>query len=174
MLVFGIALSAELLGLGKQDLGSLGEGSGQRSETGLPHHELQQLAIGLLAGQDERILTLGLQLGHIAPQRPIAALAGFLLLQLSLAHALGDTVVDAGSVSDEDGGTVMCLSFLQSRDEVLLVGTHSDLSNIDIAISHGDGAQILLAGSLTAVGELSHGTQLSGLGRNRMFPERRI
>ena len=60
--------------------------------------------------------------------------------------------------------TVMCLSFLQSRDEVLLVGTHSDLSNIDIAISHGDGAQILLAGSLTAVGELSHGTQLSGLG----------
>ena len=58
----------------------------------------------------------------------------------------------------------MCLSFLQSRDEVLLVGTHSDLSNIDIAISHGDGAQILLAGSLTAVSELSHGTQLSGLG----------
>ncbi len=47
-----------------------------------------------------------------------------------------------GSVSDEDGGAVMCLSFLQSRDEVLLVGTHSDLSNIDIAISHGDGAQI--------------------------------
>ena len=164
MLVFGIALSAELLGLGKQDLGSLGEGSGQRSETGLAHHEVQQLAIGLLAGQDERILTLGLQLGHIAPQGPVAALAGQLLLQLSLAHALGDTVVDAGSVSDEDGGAVMCLSFLQSRDEVLLVGTHSDLSNIDIAISHGDGAQILLAGSLTAVGELSHGTQLSGLG----------
>ena len=104
MLVSGVTSIAELLSLGKQNLGSLGEGSGQSSETGLAHHEVQQLAIGLLAGQDERVLTLGLQLGHIAPQRPIAALAGFLLLQLSLAHTLGDTVVDAGCVSDDMEG----------------------------------------------------------------------
>ena len=40
--------------------------------------------------------------GHIAPQGPIAALAGLLLLQLDLAHAFGDTMVDARGVTNDD------------------------------------------------------------------------
>lgn len=43
-------------------------------------------------------------------------------------------MVDAGGVSNDEGGSVMRLGFLQSRDKVLLVGAHGNLDNLDVLL----------------------------------------
>ena len=65
---------------------------------------MEVLPVGLLRVERERILAFLSQSGVEAPQVPVTALDSLLLLSLALTHtALGlQTVVDTGSVSDDD------------------------------------------------------------------------
>ena len=58
----------------------------------------------------------------------------------------------------------MLLGLFEGRDEVVGVGTHGYLRDIDVAVGHGDTAEVLLGGCLAGVGELGHGTDRRCLG----------
>ena len=72
-----------------------------RSETNLALQIILELApIRLLAVERERVLALSLQSRIVTPQVPVATLNGSLLLSLRLTHTFLQTVVDTGSISD--------------------------------------------------------------------------
>ena len=114
LLIAGIALGAVLLRLGEELFGDLREGADQAGEAVLAHHKLAQLAVRLLGVEQEGILALLGELGIVAEEGPVAALDGELLLLDALAHALDHAVVDAGGVSDDDGGAFVRRGFLEA------------------------------------------------------------
>ena len=131
LLIAGIALGAVLLRLGEELFGNLREGADQTGEAVLAHHELAQLAVRLLGVEQEGILALLGEIGIVAEEGPVAALDGELLLLDALAHALDHAVVDAGGVSDDDGGAFVLGSFLEALDEVRGVGTEGDVGDVN-------------------------------------------
>ena len=100
-----VAQLGHLLGLGEELLGLVGISLLDREVTNLTEQEVVEvLPVGLLRVESERILAFIGQSGIVAPQVPVTALDSLLLLSLALTHAaLGlHTVVDTGSVSDDD------------------------------------------------------------------------
>ena len=102
--------------------------------------------------------------GVEAEQVPVAALDGLLHLSLAVGHAALDAVHLAGSVADDEGGTVIGLSLLNGLEGLSGVSAHGYLSHIHIAVAHGDLSQRLLLGLLTGSGELCHLADVGGLG----------
>ena len=91
-----------LLGLVEELLSCLGEALHQRTVADLTFDELLELApVRLLAVEGEGILAFLGESGVEAVQMPVTALYGELLLSLALAHAVAQTVVDAGRVGDD-------------------------------------------------------------------------
>ena len=92
-----------LLGLVEELLSCLGEALHQRAVAYLALDELLELApVRLLAVEGEGILAFLCEGGIEAVQMPVTALYGELLLSLALAHAVAQTVVDAGRVGDDE------------------------------------------------------------------------
>ena len=81
---------------------------------------VEVLPVGLLRVERERVLAFLSQGGVVAPQVPVTALHSLLFLGLALTHtSLGlQTVVDTGSVSDDDGRSMPSLSLADSPDFV--------------------------------------------------------
>ena len=73
-------------------------------------------------------------------------------------------MVDAGSVADDEGRSVIALGFLDRLQELVLVGAHGDLSDVDVAVAGCHHAQILLLGLLAAGRELRDGSSRRCLG----------
>ncbi len=63
-------------------------------------------------------------------------------------------VRDAGAVGDHQGHPAMGLSLGQGLHRLRRVCPHGDLSHVDVPVGHGDLAEILLPGRLSARGEL--------------------
>ena len=95
---------------------------------------------------------------------PVACVNSLLHLQLAVLHTALDTVHLAGSVTDDQGRTVVGLSLGESLQELVHVSAHSHLSHVDVAIAHGDLSQRLLGDLLTGSGELSHLADVGSLG----------
>ena len=70
---------------------------------------------------------------------------------------------DARAVGDDERGPRPGVRFEERLGGVLVVGTHCDLGDIDIAVGAGDGAEILLSGGLAGSCELRHRTARCGL-----------
>ena len=73
-------------------------------------------------------------------------------------------MVDTGSVSDYDGRTMISFSLCYSLEQLSLIGAHSYLSHIYIAIAHSHHAQILLASLFARSSELSYRACRSSFG----------
>ena len=78
-------------------------------------------------------------------------------------HAALQAVRGAGRVGDDDGGAVVFLGLLERLDELVVVGAHRHLGDIDVAVAHKDCAQIFLARLLAARRELRDGARGRGL-----------
>src|SRR5699024_8642371 len=81
-----------------------------------------------------------------------------------LGHTLLDTMVDTRSISNDQGRTRICLCLCQSFHSLVEVSAHGDLSNIYIAIAHGDRSHVFLLHFFTACCELSDRTGRRSLG----------
>ena len=157
-----IAIHGDLLVALEQSLGAVGELAGQAAVTGLVHQEgAVALFLGLLGIHNELV---GLSSGVEAEQVPVAALDGLLHLSLAVGHAALDAVHLAGSIADDEGGTMIGLSLLNGLEGLSGVSTHSHLSHIHIAVAHGDLRQALLLDFLTGSRELSDLADVGRLG----------
>ena len=94
---------------------------------------------------------------------PVATLYSLGLLHLRVTHAGADTVVDTRRVSYDKRRTVVSLSLTDSLEGLRIVGTHCDLSHINIAIGRSDKAEILLADALARCSELGDSAERSSL-----------
>ena len=73
-------------------------------------------------------------------------------------------MIDAGCVADDQGRSVVGFRFFQRFHELRLIGTHSALRHVNVAVRAGDHAEILLLHSLATGGEFRHSRDRSGLG----------
>ena len=150
-----------LFGLGKERLGAVREGAGQRVVPYLTHDEVAVGGGRRLAVQRKGVFLLA---GIEAVGVPVAGLHRLLLLELGNPHAALDAVVDTGRVGDDQGRARIGLGLLDGLEGLVHVGTHGDLRDIDIAVAHGDGAEILFLDCLAGRRELGNGAGRGGFG----------
>ena len=159
-----IPILGGLLVLSEELLGALGEGGGEGGVAGLVHQEFLVAACGGLGIQREGVLALRLIGGVEAEQVPVAALHGLLHLALAVGHAALDGVHLAGSVADNQGGTVILLGLADGGEGLVGVGAHGHLGHVDVAVLHGDLRQALLGHRFARGGKLGHLADVGGLG----------
>lgn len=82
----------------------------------------RSLPLGALLSSWKGFFPSRRQLRAVPEQGPVAALHRQLLLRLAHLHALGDAVVDAGGVSDDEGRALVGLGLLQGLHHVGGVG----------------------------------------------------
>ena len=151
-------------GLLEELFGALGEAELQGAVANLAHDEVVVVGGRSLAVNGERILALGLKVRVEAEEVPVACLDGCLGGAHALAHAVLGAVVDAGSVGDDEGGTLVGLGLADSLDGLIVVGTHADLGDVNVTVGDGDLSQILLLYVLAGCCELRNSAGGSGLG----------
>src|SRR5699024_206570 len=95
---------------------------------------------------------------------PVAAIHSLLHFLLAVGPAALDGVHLAGSIADDEGGTMIGLSLGDGLDGLSGVGAHSHLSHVHIAVLHGDLGEALLLHLLTGSGKLSHLADVGSLG----------
>ena len=76
--------------------------------------------------------------------------------ELALTLADFQPVVDTRRITDDQGWAVIGFCFFEGLHELVLVGAHSDLSDIDVAVLSFHHAQVFLTRLLTGSCELSH------------------
>ena len=86
---------------------------------------------------------------------PVTAVNSTFFFELAAAHANLQAVVDARCVSNNQGRTIISLCFGNSLQSLVLVGAHSNLCNIYIAIAHSHHAKVLLLGLFAAGSKFS-------------------
>ncbi|CAN4028293.1 Acyltransferase family protein, partial [Dysosmobacter welbionis] len=165
--ILGVAVLGVLDGLLVQALGPVREVDLQGGIAVLALQIVHHLAaVGRGRIQLEGVLPLRDPAGIIPVQMPVAALHRLLHLLLRAAHARLDTVLQAGAVSDDDGRAGIGLCLPDGLQGLGLVVAHGHLGHVDVAVAHGDGAQVLFLDLLAAGGELGHrrsGRRLGGL-----------
>ena len=124
--------------------------------------ECRIIAGGFFGIQGEGVLAFCRQSGIVTVQLPISAFDGFLHLVHRARHIYA--VVDAGSVSDDQRRSFISFGFFQSFQQLVHVGAHSDLSNVNVAVAHSHHAEVFLLYALAVGGELRDRAGRSRLG----------
>ena len=127
---------------------------------------LEEVPIGFLAVEGEGVLAFVSKSGIVAPEVPVTASNGALLFFLTATHAALDlqTVVDAGSVGDDERRTGISLRFTDGLQALSLVSAHGNLSDIDVTVSGLHETEVFLGDTLAGSSKLSNGTHGSGFG----------
>ena len=120
------------------------------------------IPIRLLAVECERILAFKFEGRIVAPQMPVAASYGVGLFLLGLAHTGFDTVVDTRSVGDDDRRSVVGFGLADGLQSLSLVGAHSYLCGVNIAVGGGNQTEVFLTDTLAGSGELGDCSERSG------------
>jgi len=158
-LVAFVAETCEVLGSNEEFFCFLGEGLGEGVVTYLAHDELTELGeVGFCAVEMEAVLTCFFLFGVEVPEVPVTASNSHLLFVLGATHTDLDTVVDTGSVADDERRTMISFSFFDDLEVLSLACTHSYLGNVDVAVALGDHTEVFLADLLTAGSELGNST----------------
>ena len=71
----------------------------------------------------------------------------------------------ARRVGDDERWTVVALGLAERLEELVRIGAHRDLRDVDVAVAHEDAAEVLLLCALAGVGELRHRADGRRLGR---------
>lgn len=101
----------------------------------------------------ERFLPAGIGLRVEAIERPIAGLDGTTLLDDGVAESRTYAVVDTRTVGYDYGRAGIAFGLDERVDGLLIVGSESYRSHIDVAIGHHHAAEILFGGRF-AVGRI--------------------
>ena len=135
-------------------------GAFEEVESGFLHGEVFERAFRILAVELERIDG---RVGgrHVAIERPVTAFDCCLDAILSFAHI--DTVVDAGAVSDDEGRAFIFFSFLEGFESLVAIGAECDGGDVNVAVSHGELAEVFLAARFAAGREFGDGATAGGL-----------
>ena len=125
---------------------------------------LEILPLRRLAVEQEGVFALFFELGVVAPEVPVATFHGQFLFVLRFAHAGFQSVGDTGRIGHDErrSGVGFCLA--DGLERLVVVGPHGDLRHVNVTISGGDEAEVLLSDALTAGGKLGHGTRRRSLG----------
>ena len=150
-------------GFNEQGFGKFGLSLLQSGVTGFTEQEFLITCGRILTVERERIGFRSDEFGVIPVEVPVTCVDSLLLFELRVAHV--DTVVDTRSVADDERRSVVIFGFDDRVEELLLVGAHSALSNVNVTVTHSDHAEVFLLDSLTAGSEFSDGTGRSGLTR---------
>ncbi len=126
---------------------------------------LEVVPVGSLAVESEGVLTLELCVGVVAPQVPVTTFYSALFLFLAATHTGFDTVVDTGRVSDDQRRTVVSLSLADSLEGLSLVGAHSNLCYIYIAVGRSDQTEVFLADTFAGRSEFGDSAERSSFRR---------
>ena len=160
-----ITCLAEFLGLSIECFSGVWMSLSKGCIAGFALEEVFELIIIWFLGiEDEWVLTFLSEFWVVSPEVPVAAIHSFLDMGLSDAHTLADTVVDARSVSDDEGWTLICFCFFDGFDSLVHVGAETDLRNINVAIDGLHHAEVFLVGLLTSSSELSNSSEWGSLG----------
>ena len=100
----------------------------------------------------------------IAVEEPVTAVNRTFHLFLHLCHTGADAVGRAGSVGNNHGRSLIALSLLERPHQLRWVGAHRHLGDIDVAVSHQHGAEILFAAALAGRSKLRHRADRCRLG----------
>ena len=90
----------------------------------------------------------------VAVEYPVARVDGALHLGLRAAHAALESVREAGRVGDDHGAAFVFLGLAQRLDELVHVGAHRDLRDVDVAVGHEHRAEVFFRDALAADAEL--------------------
>ena len=104
-----------------------------------------------------------LGVGVVAVQRPVAGLHGVAHVGHRPGHV--EAVGDAGGVGDDQRRARPGLGLQQGLDGLHVAGPDGHMGDVDVAVGHGQHAQVLLGGRLAAGGELGHRPPRGRLGR---------
>ena len=114
---------------------SVGELLGQAAVTCFILDEVDIVSRGLFAVERERILAFRFERGVESEHLPITCLDSLFHLVLAVLHAaLLDTVHFAGSVADDQGRSVVCLSLGKCFEKLALIRAHGNLCNVNVAV----------------------------------------
>ena len=87
-------------------------------------------------------------------ERPVAALDRLLLMGQAVRHVVA--VLDAVAVRDDQRRAGEGLGLLERLHRLHVLGSHGHLSDVHVAVGHGDQAEVLLRARLATRGELRH------------------
>ena len=95
---------------------------------------------------------------------PVSALYSCFLLFLRVTHALADAMVDTGSVSDDDRGSVVSFCLADCLEGLSVVGSHCNLCAVYVTVGGCDESEVFLAYALAGSGKLGDSADRSSLG----------
>ncbi|MBV6467451.1 MAG: hypothetical protein PGMFKBFP_02812 [Anaerolineales bacterium] len=135
-------------------------------------HLVARLVVGVILQRDgrlfgfdgERILARQGETRVVAIDRPGARIDGELLLLQAARQVVA--VRDAVTVGDDERGAVVGFGFDEGAQRLLVVEAHRHARHVDVAVGHGDQAEVLLGESLAAhreLGDRRHGRGFAGL-----------
>ena len=132
-----------------------GESFRQRRISNFAFEEFLEFAVIRFFGiKAERILALFFKFRVITEEIPVPACDRQFFFFLTLTHALADTVIDTRAIRNNYGRAVVSFRFGHGLHELVLIGTHSYLRYIYIAVRNGHHAEILLLRAFTGSGKL--------------------
>ena len=149
MLVVGVGGGFVLL---EELLRALGELPRQAAVASFVHQELLVSACGLLGVEGELLAGLGSRV--VTEEVPVAAVDGPLHLDAAVCHTTLDGMHLAGTVADDEGGTVVGLGLVYGLERLGRIGTDGDLCDVDVTVGHRDFGEALLLDVLAGCCEL--------------------
>ena len=150
--------------LGEQIFCSLREVELQGVVTNFAHDEVSVGLCRHVRINSKRIFTVCCLFRIESQKVPVTGSYGLLHLQHGLVHTGLDAVVDTRCICDDEGRSFVSFSFFKSSYGLLGVSTHSDLSYINIAVSHSDLSEVFLLDFLTCCCELGNCSDRCSLG----------
>ena len=138
----------------------------KNGESVLTLKELINILGDLLGVELEGVLALLDSTRIVSVKRPVTGLDSLLLLLGEVAHtSLGrHTVLLARSVVEDEGRTIVGLGLSEGLDGLSHISTDTDGGDVDVSVTHGNLAEVLLEERLATSSELGDSTHLSGLG----------
>ena len=109
------------------------------------------VARGFFAVQGEGVLALFNQSGIVTVQLPVSALNGTFDFFLRFAHV--DTVVNAGSISNDKRRSVVGFRFRQSLYKLSLTCAHTNLCHVHVSVGHCHHAKVLFLDTFARSGK---------------------
>jgi len=98
-----------------------------------------------------------------AVERPVARLDGELGVLDKVGAATFNAVLDARAVAEDEGRARIVISFSECLHCLSRVGIETNGSDVDVAVSHCDGAEVLLCAILATSSKLVNATFRSSL-----------
>src|SRR6185295_8542642 len=162
LLVVPPALAHRLLSLAEKILSGRGIALLKDAIPALGIDVVLQRKARILRVELKSVLSLQGAAWIVAIERPIRGVNSHLLLIHAFRHI--DSVGDAMTVSDDQGWPVVRFGFDERLQRLSIVGSHRDLSHVDVAVPYRHQSEVLLRSRFSARRKLCHRAKRRRLG----------